>query len=113
MTEQPTIDITAEQQILLQKAQAQPNGLAVNKLIDQPGQRVMAIALTQGSELPKHEAPPAACLHVLTGDVVLVAGDHRQPLEAGSLVQIPQRSHHLEATTDCFALLTITTTPQN
>ncbi|UJH69598.1 hypothetical protein [Ornithinimicrobium sp. INDO-MA30-4] len=73
----------------------------------------MAIALTQGSELPKHEAPPAACLHVLTGEVVLVAGDGRQPLETGSLVQIPQRSHHLEAITDCFALLTVTTTPQN
>ncbi|MBW8172544.1 hypothetical protein K0651_05695 [Ornithinimicrobium sp. Arc0846-15] len=112
MTQQPQIDIAAEAQALLHKAHARPNGLAVNKLIDQPGQRVMAIALTEGSELPRHDAPPAACLHVLTGEVVLVAGDDRQPLQAGSLIQIPQRSHHLEAVTDCFALLTVTTTQQ-
>lgn len=111
MTQPPAIDLAAVEKSLLAKALAQPQGLAVEKLIDQPGQRVMAIALRQGDHLPEHDAPPAACLQVMTGEVILVTGDQRTPLSSGDLIQIPQAAHHLEAVTDSFSLLTVTTMP--
>ncbi|MGB6003635.1 MAG: LuxR family transcriptional regulator [Ornithinimicrobium sp.] len=95
--------------VLLADAHAADNGRAVEVVIDQPGQRVIAMGIAAGSGLPEHDAPPAACLQVCQGEVTLIAGTDEWTLAAGHLVQIPHRRHHLEAAQDTFALLTITT----
>ena len=57
--------------------------------------------------LAEHEAPPAATLHCLTGDVTLRSGDQEWPLRAGQLVPIPSARHSVEAHSDAVLLLTV------
>ena len=97
--------------VLLADAHEADNGRAVEVVIDQPGQRVIAMGIAAGSGLPEHDAPPVACLQVLKGEVRLVAGTEHWTLAAGHVIQIPRQRHHLEAVEDTFAILTITTSP--
>jgi len=69
--------------------------------------RATVIALLSDAELAEHEPPPAATLHVVLGDVVLIAGEQRRALSAGDVMTIPQQRHSLVATTDSVVLLTV------
>jgi quercetin dioxygenase-like cupin family protein len=64
-------------------------------------------ALRAGSHLPEHDAPPAATLQVLRGEMRLVAQDEQWLLRAGQILPIPPVRHWVEGVTDSVALLTI------
>ncbi len=92
---------------LLQEATERPNGLRTRPVIRGPLQQGVLFALRAGSPLPEHDAPPAATLQCLRGEVVLVAGEQRWRLRTGDLLPIPPVRHHVDAVTDAVCLLTI------
>lgn len=92
---------------LLQEATERPNGLRTRPVVRGPLLQVVMFALRAGSQLPEHDAPPAATLQVLHGEVVLVAGEERWTLHAGALIPIPAARHYVDAITDAVCLLTI------
>lgn len=100
-------DLTALGAELLQEATERPNGLRTRPVVRGSLLQSVLFALREGSELPEHDAPPAATLQVLRGEVVLVAGSQRWGLATGALVAIPPERHHVEAVTDSVCLLTI------
>ncbi len=63
------------------------------------------IALTEGTALDEHNAPPAASLLVLRGGVRLTAASGDAELPAGTL-RDPQERHGLLALSDAVVLLT-------
>ena len=69
--------------------------------------RQTLIALTAGTRLGEHEAPPEATLQVLVGEVTLHAGSTTWTGGNGDHVAIPQQRHDLEAITDAAVLLTV------
>ncbi|MEU9186659.1 cupin domain-containing protein [Streptomyces sp. NPDC048484] len=83
------------------------SGRTARTVVALPGLRVTLIALTAGSELAEHEAPDAATLTCLTGQVTLGTTDRTWPLGQGDIVAIPGRRHSLTAETDAAVLLTV------
>ncbi|MDQ2707146.1 MAG: cupin domain-containing protein [Actinomycetota bacterium] len=69
--------------------------------------RQTLIALVAGRELGEHESPGEATLHVLRGRIRLVAGDDVWNGRQGDLLEVPPRSHRLEAAEDAVVLLTV------
>ena len=69
--------------------------------------RAVVIALRAGSELAEHDAPPAATLYVITGEVTLRSGDRSLVLHPGQLVPVPPARHAVEAHADSAILLTV------
>ena len=69
--------------------------------------RATVIALLAEAELAEHEPPPAATLQVVSGEVMLAAGERQWPLAAGEVMTIPQQRHSLVAITDAVVLLTV------
>ncbi|MCE0487136.1 cupin domain-containing protein [Ornithinimicrobium sediminis] len=111
MTESPHSPVTSLPDVvdrLVEEARTADHGLRVEAVVDQHLQHAVVFALRAGSELPEHEPPPAACLQVLRGEVVLVAGEERHPLAVGDLRVIPRTRHKVEAVTDAACLLTVT-----
>jgi quercetin dioxygenase-like cupin family protein len=71
--------------------------------------RQTVIALTAGTGLAEHDAPPEATLHVLSGHVRVRAGEHSWEGHAGDLIIIPSARHDLHAVVDAAVLLTVAT----
>ncbi|KMO84219.1 LuxR family transcriptional regulator [Mycolicibacterium chubuense] len=69
--------------------------------------RQTVLALTAGTSLSEHESPGEATLFVLSGRVLLRAGDSAWEGRAGDLVIIPPHRHSLEALEDSAVLLTV------
>ncbi len=69
----------------LEKARSSAHGRNAHLVLHDGPLRQTLIALTAGSELAEHEAPPTASLHVLTGSVVLDG----TTLHSGSLYPDP------------------------
>ncbi|MFE5077428.1 cupin domain-containing protein [Streptomyces halstedii] len=87
-------------------ARAHPHGRSAHLLLRQEPLRQTVIALTSGSSLDEHNAPPAASLLVLRGAVRLTAGSGDVELGTGVLHPIPQERHGLLALEDAVVLLT-------
>ncbi|MEV8585803.1 cupin [Streptomyces sp. NPDC051180] len=68
--------------------------------------RQTVIALTAGTSLDEHNAPPAASLQVLRGRVKLTSPGWAQEMAAGALRMIPKERHGLTALEDAVVLLT-------
>lgn len=92
---------------LLGEARAHHSRRAANTIMSGASMRATVIALAGGAELAEHEAPPAAILQVVSGQVELVSGEDRWPLEAGQVIAIPPRRHSLLAGSDAVVLLTV------
>lgn len=107
MTEAGPQDLGALADQVLQEATEHPSGLRTLPVVRGPLQQVVMFALREGSQLPEHDAPPAATLQVLRGEVVLVAGPQRWTLPSGALLPIPPARHHVDAVSDAVCLLTI------
>ena len=69
--------------------------------------RQTLIALVAGRSLGEHGSPGEATLQVLRGRVRLVAGDDVWNGRQGDLLEVPARSHSLEAVEDSAVLLTV------
>ncbi|GAB2926958.1 hypothetical protein GCM10022245_68760 [Streptomyces mayteni] len=94
-------------------AQAADHGRSAHLFLRDGPLRQSVIALTAGSELEEHTAPPAASLQVLRGRVRLIARDGEVELRSGELMKIPQTRHGLRALDDSVVLLTsVTATPE-
>ncbi|MEV7846939.1 cupin [Streptomyces cyaneofuscatus] len=99
-------DLNALAEEHLTAARASAHGRSAHLLIQEPPLRQTVIALTSGSALDEHNAPPAASLLVLRGTVRLTAGSGDAELPAGTLHPIPQERHGLLALHDAVVLLT-------
>ncbi|MFJ8845917.1 cupin [Streptomyces cyaneofuscatus] len=99
-------DLNALAEEHLTAARAAAHGRSAHLLIQEPPLRQTVIALTSGSALDEHNAPPAASLLVLRGTVRLTAGSGDAELPAGTLHPIPQERHGLLALEDAVVLLT-------
>ncbi|MGA5045536.1 cupin [Streptomyces arboris] len=99
-------DLNALAEEHLTAARVSAHGRSAHLLIQEPPLRQTVIALTSGSALDEHNAPPAASLLVLRGTVRLTAGSGDAELPAGTLHPIPQERHGLLALEDAVVLLT-------
>jgi quercetin dioxygenase-like cupin family protein len=92
---------------LLAQARDHHSRRSARTVQSEPSLRVTLIALTLGAELAEHEAPPAATLQVISGQVRLHTEDTAWRLSAGDLIAIPRSRHGLEAISDTTVLLTV------
>ncbi|MEW1961994.1 LuxR family transcriptional regulator [Microbacterium sp. NPDC077644] len=69
--------------------------------------RQTAMALLGEAELPEHDSPPEATLHVLTGHLRLTGQGRSWELTAGHIMPIPPERHSVLAREDSFFLLTV------
>jgi quercetin dioxygenase-like cupin family protein len=97
-------DLAAE---LLDEARQHHSRRTARTVVTGTSQRATLIALAEGAELAKHDAPPAATLYVITGRVRLHTHDHDWVLDSGHLAAIPPQRHGLIALTDTAVLLTV------
>ncbi|GAA3213039.1 cupin [Actinocorallia longicatena] len=102
-------DLTATTRTCLEKARSDAHGRGAHLFLTQGPLRQTVIALTAGSRLEDHNAPPAASLQVLTGRVLLTASSGDQELTTAQIHPIPQERHGLTALEDSAVLLTTVT----
>ena len=100
-------DLAAVAEEQLDLAREHSSRRSATTLMSHAAMRATLIALAEGAELAEHDAPVAATLQVLSGRVVLFAGDGEQVLEAGALAEIPHQRHGLRALADTVLLLTV------
>jgi quercetin dioxygenase-like cupin family protein len=104
-----TYDLTALADDHLAAAHRSAHGRSAELLAREDPLRQSVIALTQGSALEEHNAPQAATLLVLRGQVRLTAVSGDTTLTQHELRAIPQERHGLLALTDAVVLLTAVT----
>ncbi|MDQ2758528.1 MAG: hypothetical protein M3Y71_18555 [Actinomycetota bacterium] len=92
---------------LLEQARAHPSQRAARTIHSGSSLRATVIALVSGTELAEHEAPPAATLQVLQGQVRLHWQEGERILDDGEITDIPPARHALLARTDAVVLLTV------
>ena len=92
---------------LLQEAKQHSSRRAAATILSGPSMRATLIALAAGAGMAEHEAPPAATLQVVDGDVRLLAGEEEWPVRAGEVIAIPPRRHSVAVTADSVLLLTV------
>ncbi|MCP2254374.1 hypothetical protein LY13_003143 [Prauserella aidingensis] len=92
---------------LLGTAREHDSRRAARTVTSGPSQRATVIALAEGAQLGKHDAPPAATLQVLVGRARLHTADREWSVDAGDLLPVPPERHSLEALTDTAVLLTV------
>ncbi|MEU8383942.1 cupin [Streptosporangium sp. NPDC048865] len=100
------IDVLALAAEHIALARASTHGRSAHTYLNEGTLRQAVIALTAGTVLGDHDAPPAASLHVLSGRVRLVDGERTLRLDAGQAAPIPQRRHSLEADEESAVILT-------
>ncbi|MEU7182196.1 cupin [Streptomyces celluloflavus] len=101
------LNTLARQQI--DDARASAHGRSAHLFLHDGPLRQTVIALTTGSALDEHNAPPAASLQVLYGRVRLTAPSGNHELFAGQITAIPHERHALHAVEDSAVLLTAVT----
>lgn len=69
--------------------------------------RQTVIALTKGSSLDEHENPGEATVNVLSGRLLLKAGDVAWEGSPGDHIAVPPTRHSVEALEDTAFLLTV------
>ncbi|MEV4900285.1 cupin [Citricoccus sp. NPDC055426] len=103
-------DLPALIRATLEAAQDSPHGRHGDLLLRDGHLRQSIIALTSGSVLADHNAPPAATLQVMQGEVVVTAGPGEDvSLQTGQLVQLTKERHGVTALQDSVFLLTTVT----
>lgn len=96
---------------LLAQLDASSAGRVGRTVLAGPRMRATLIALAEGAELAEHEAPPAATLHVLSGEATVHGQDRAWRVREGELVAIPAERHSLSAHTTSVVLLTVALAP--
>ncbi|MEV5607195.1 cupin [Streptomyces sp. NPDC052225] len=104
-----THNLTALAADHLAAARSAPHGRSAELLLHEDQLRQSVIALTEGTTLEEHNAPPAATLQILTGRVRLTALSGDVTLTESEIHAIPQERHGLVALTDAVVLLTAVT----
>lgn len=107
------VDLNIAASELLERAREADHGRAAQLAAHDGVLRQLVLALTAGTALAEHNAPPAASLQVLAGRVRLeYAADSSiedSELAAGELALIGHERHGLQALDDSVVLLTTVT----
>ena len=74
---------------LIDGARSHHSHRAARTIHSSPSLRATVIALAAGAELAEHEAPPAATLHVIRGEVRLRWADQECLLRDGEIIPCP------------------------
>jgi quercetin dioxygenase-like cupin family protein len=106
MTE-PIALLTVGEQLLASAAESHDAGRAAKTVLHEPGLRATLVALRAGHELAEHDAPPAASLFIVRGNIRLTSSTGSVVLTTGQLVAIPHERHSLYADSDAIMLLTV------
>ncbi|MEV4944847.1 cupin [Streptomyces sp. NPDC053755] len=106
MHESAAVDLATLVEEHLAKARSDAHGRSAHRVVHDGVLRQSVIALTSGTGLDEHNAPPAASLQVLRGRVKLTAAGRSEELAAGELQMIPKERHGLVALEDAVVLLT-------
>ncbi len=69
--------------------------------------RAVVIALAEGTDMQEHDAPPAATMHVIRGEVTLSTRAHSWTIRSGELITVPRQRHSVHAHSDSAFLLTV------
>ncbi|MBW4718776.1 hypothetical protein [Saccharothrix obliqua] len=108
MNDHPDItDVAPLAATLLEEARGHSARRAARTLVTGTSLRATLIALAAGAEMDEHEAPLAATLQAVIGDVVLHSDGREQPVPEGRLAPVPPTRHSLTAVTDAVVLLTV------
>ncbi|MEU1123507.1 cupin [Streptomyces sp. NPDC005899] len=99
-------DLNALAKEHLTAARADAHGRSAHLLLRQEPLRQTVIALTGGSSLDEHNAPPAASLQVLRGAVRITAASGDVDMSEGELRPVPRERHGVLALEDAVVLLT-------
>jgi quercetin dioxygenase-like cupin family protein len=94
-------------ELLASTSEHHDGGRAARTVVHEPGLRATLIALRACHELAEHDAPPAASLFVVSGNVRLTTATNSTPLTAGQITPIPHERHALIADIDAIVLLTV------
>lgn len=94
---------------LIGEAHASSSGRATQSVMHTDLLRTVVIALRAGATLAEHEAPAAASLQVLRGEVTLGTGSVDFHLTTGLFTPIPHERHSVVAHQDSALLLTVAT----
>ncbi|MFE6224894.1 cupin [Streptomyces sp. NPDC057854] len=100
------VDLSALADEHLAAARDAPHGRSAHLVLHDGVLRQTVIALTAGTALDEHNAPPAASLQVLSGRVRLTTHGWTDELATGVLRMIPKERHGLTAVDDSVVLLT-------
>ncbi|MGW0119957.1 cupin [Streptomyces sp. NPDC003327] len=100
------LDLDALADEHMSAARTDPHGRSAHLVVHDGVLRQTVIALTSGTSLDEHNAPPAASLQVLRGRVRLTAAGWSDDLGAHGLRMIPKERHGLTALEDSVVLLT-------
>ncbi|WP_228974086.1 cupin [Streptomyces sp. DH12] len=99
-------DLNALAEEHLAAAHRSEHGRSANLLLRDRPLRQTVIALTAGTRLDEHNAPPAASLQVLQGAVTVNTATEETELKSGALYLVPPERHSITAVTDAAFLLT-------
>lgn len=84
-----------------------PAGRTARTVVSGAKMRAVVIALREGVEMAEHDAPPAATLHVVAGEVTVSGGGREWRVSQGQLLPVPPERHAVHAHTDAVVLLTV------
>lgn len=102
-------DLTALADRHLVQAHRDEHGRSAHLFLRDGPLRQSVIALTAGTELGEHDAPPAASLQVLRGLIRLTTDRGDVEIPEGSVMRVPHARHGLQALHDSAVLLTTVT----
>lgn len=100
------IDVLALGQEQLARAKENPHGRSAHTFLRVGPLRQAVIALTAGTTLSDHRAPPEVSVHLLWGRVRIVSDEETLALVTGYIAPIPERRHSVEADEDSVYILT-------
>lgn len=102
-------NLAKEGQALLEQARLESSGRASISLVHADNQRAVLMGLTAGNGLSEHDAPLAATLQCVSGNVRLFLSDGAGEwlLQDGDFMPIPQARHGVDAISDSIVLLTV------
>lgn len=102
-------DLSTVADTILQTALQSEHGRHAELLVLDGHLRQSVIALTSGSRLADHNAPPAATIQVLRGAIEVTTESGSVRLSQGQLDQLTKERHGVLALEDCVFLLTTVT----
>jgi quercetin dioxygenase-like cupin family protein len=84
-----------------------PSGRAARTVLSGTVMRAVVVALREGAQMAEHDAPSAATLQVITGEVSLRTSGRDLRVRPGQMVPVPPQRHAVVAHTDSAFLLTV------
>jgi quercetin dioxygenase-like cupin family protein len=99
------VNVAAAAELQLDRARVSPHGRSARALLHDGRLRHTLIALLDGQALGDHPKPEAATLHVLSGSVLVRAGEGETRVEEGGLVALPGPRHDVVALGDAVLIL--------